>query len=231
MNINSPLIEELRDRDYRAAYVASQIKIGLPFQARALRLSRGWTQERLAIEAGMSQPRIAEIEKPGKRRFNLETLLRIAAAHDVGLEVRFVPISQLVDDSESFDPEAFEIKSFEEELREAENQEKLEAEWQEQLRAASLAVKDRARWNYQPWSGLREVVSNVQPQETTGQLPLRLQPSLELVSPDPLIRLMRAVLTQPKKEQTSENYAHERREEHYADTYRDYAAAGAMASS
>jgi transcriptional regulator with XRE-family HTH domain len=132
MNTNSRLIAELRDKTYRDAYVAAQIEIGLPFQARALRQAREWTQEQLAELAGMSQPRIAEIERPGKRKFNLDTLLRIASALDVGLEVRFVPLTTIIDHAESFDPDSFSIPTFAEELEEAERQE--------------LAVKARERY-------------------------------------------------------------------------------------
>lgn len=71
----------------------------------------------------MSQPRIAEIEKPSKRRFNLETLLRIASAFDVGLEVNFVPISEIVRKDNAFDPNDFSIETFEEELARAEKDE------------------------------------------------------------------------------------------------------------
>ncbi len=117
MNIHSSLIAELRDKAYRAAYVASQIKIGLPFQTRALRQSKGWTQSQLADVAGMTQPRIAEIEKPGRRCLNIETLLRLASAFDIGLEVRFVPFSELINHSEAFDPDTFSVKPFSDELK------------------------------------------------------------------------------------------------------------------
>lgn len=123
MNIHSSLITELRDKTYRDAYVASQIRIGLPFQIRALRKAKDWTQEKLAESAGMAQPRIAEIEKPGERRLNLDTLLRLAAAFDVGLDVRFVPFGTLIERNEAFDPDSFTVKSFNEELREEEAKE------------------------------------------------------------------------------------------------------------
>ena len=70
----------------------------------------------LAERARMAQPRISEIETPGERRLNIETLLRIAAAFDVGLQVRFCPIGELICLSESFDPENFEVQSFEDEI-------------------------------------------------------------------------------------------------------------------
>jgi transcriptional regulator with XRE-family HTH domain len=120
VNIRSSLATELRDKKYRDGYVASQIAIGLPFQIRALRRSRGWTQAQLAEAADMSQPRIAEIERAGRRRFNLDTLLRIASAFDVGLEVGFAPFGAVVDHAERFDPDAFDVASFNDEVHEAE---------------------------------------------------------------------------------------------------------------
>jgi transcriptional regulator with XRE-family HTH domain len=159
VNIHSSLIAELRDKSYRDAYVASRIKIGLPFQARALRKSRGWTQEQLAEHAQMSQPRIAEIEKASERRFNLETLLRIASAFDVGLEVNFVPISEIVDDEDAFDPDNFSIPAFTQELSAAEENEKAE-----QDRTASADLNKKA-WGdldsgWEQWHRLLDQIAN-----------------------------------------------------------------------
>lgn len=108
--------ERLTDRERRSAYVKAQTRIGLPFQIRALRKQKGWSQAQLAETAEMRQPRISAIEKPGKGRLNIETLERIAAAFDVGLQVRFVSFGGLIRQSERFDPEHFKIPTFEEEL-------------------------------------------------------------------------------------------------------------------
>lgn len=116
MNINSSLTKELQDKTYRDAYVASQIRMVLPFQVRGLRKSRGLSQGELAALAGMAQPRISEIEKPGERSLNIDTLLRIALGLDVALQIRFVPFSDLVSWSENFDPDNFRIPSFDDEL-------------------------------------------------------------------------------------------------------------------
>ena len=108
--------EILTDRKRRSSYVKAQTRIGLPFQIRALRKQKGWSQAQLADAAEMRQPRISAIEKPGKGKLNIETLERIAAAFDVGLEVRFVSFGELIRQSEQFDPDHFEIPGFEEEL-------------------------------------------------------------------------------------------------------------------
>jgi len=111
--MTSKLIEKLKDPQYRKAFVASQISIGIPFQIRALRRARGWTQEKLAQQTGMLQPRISAIQSPGKAKLNIETLRRLAEAFDCGLVVRFAPFSELVRWSEHFEPDAFNVADFE----------------------------------------------------------------------------------------------------------------------
>jgi transcriptional regulator with XRE-family HTH domain len=109
----SEIVRKLRDHEYRTAFVASQINIGIPFQIRALMKARGWTQEQLAERTGMLQPRISAILKPGKVRPNIETLRRIAEAFDCGLLVRFAAFSELARWSDSFDPDRFSVPAFE----------------------------------------------------------------------------------------------------------------------
>jgi transcriptional regulator with XRE-family HTH domain len=103
-------------KQHRAAYVASQINIGIPFQIRALRKQRDWEQKRLAAEADMAQPRISAMESPGYGNFNLETLKRLASAFDVALVVRFAPFSELMRWSDNFSPDDFQVLGFNEEL-------------------------------------------------------------------------------------------------------------------
>jgi transcriptional regulator with XRE-family HTH domain len=109
----------MKQKQYRDGYVAAQIALGLPSKIRALRLERKWTQGDLARLAKMAQPRISEIETPGERKLNLETLRRIASAFDVGLEVNFVPFGELINRSEGFDPDSFSVQGFEPEVAEA----------------------------------------------------------------------------------------------------------------
>lgn len=110
--MTSKLAEKLQDPAYRTAFVSSQINVAIPFQIRALMKARGWTQEQFAQRAGMLQPRISAILKPGKVRPNIETLRRIAETFDCGLLVRFASFSELAQWSDSFDPERFNIPSF-----------------------------------------------------------------------------------------------------------------------
>ena len=119
MNTIFNLLQKLQDPEYRKAFVASQINIGIPFQVRALQKARGWKQQELAKRAGMLQPRISAIQKPGKAQLNLETLRRLAAAFDVALVVKFAPFSELAWWGENFNPDSFDVPSFTEESEKA----------------------------------------------------------------------------------------------------------------
>jgi transcriptional regulator with XRE-family HTH domain len=84
------------DVKFRAAYIRSKLNLLIPSQLRGLRLKGSITQKQLADEAEMKQPRISAMERPGEIKFSLETLIRMAAAHKVGLQVKFVPFSELL---------------------------------------------------------------------------------------------------------------------------------------
>ena len=94
-------------RDERESYIRATLDVLVPAQIRALRLREDWTQKQLADEADMKQARISAIETPGAVNFSLETLVRLAAAYRVGLQVRFVRNSQMLDWENGFSQDAF----------------------------------------------------------------------------------------------------------------------------
>jgi transcriptional regulator with XRE-family HTH domain len=94
--IRQELWESFRDKARRDAFVSSHISNNTGAQIFALRESRGWSQEKLASETGMAQPRISILEG-GYENYSLRTLKRFASAFDVALVVRFVPFSELLD--------------------------------------------------------------------------------------------------------------------------------------
>jgi transcriptional regulator with XRE-family HTH domain len=108
----------LRNKAYRDGYTEAQLSIEVPFQIRALRKARGWTQAQLAERCGIPQARISHIEQPGRGPLSLRTLYRLSAAFDVGLLVQFVPFSELMRREATFDPETFHVPSFEEDQAE-----------------------------------------------------------------------------------------------------------------
>lgn len=116
MNITSRktrLIEKLQNKEYRDSYISSNIDVGVAFQIRALRKQRKYTQKKLAEIARMKQGRISVLENPSNTP-NISTLKKIANAFDVGLIVRFVPISNLVEWQLNLSRESLDASSFNE---------------------------------------------------------------------------------------------------------------------
>ena len=107
------IIASLHDKEYRDAFVEEQIDTGLPFQIRAMRQQRGWTQADLGQRTGMAQETVSLLESPSYGRFTLRTLKRLASAFDVALMVRFVPFSRVADLAANLSPEDLAVPDFE----------------------------------------------------------------------------------------------------------------------
>lgn len=101
----------LGSKEYRDAYVLEHIKNGVAFQIRTLREDRGWTQGKLGELARKPRNVISRLEDPNYGKFTLATLLEIASAFDVGLLVKFVPLSRLTREYDDVSPEALTAKS------------------------------------------------------------------------------------------------------------------------
>lgn len=100
MNLNSKksLITRLRrGKEVRQQFIESHFAKALASQVRATRDKLGWSQEKLARESNMNQNAISRLESLNYGKPTLTTLKRLAAAMDVGLIVRFVPFSEMVD--------------------------------------------------------------------------------------------------------------------------------------
>jgi transcriptional regulator with XRE-family HTH domain len=107
------ILESLSDKEYRDIFVEEEINTGLPFQIRAIRQSREWSQQELAERVGMKQGSISRLESVGYARFSLATLKRLASVFDVALVVRFVPFSQLAASVASLSSEDLAVPDFE----------------------------------------------------------------------------------------------------------------------
>lgn len=109
------LIEELKNKEYRNAFVSSNVDVGVAFQIRAMRKQRQWSQEKLAEMAHMKQERISALENPNKAP-SISTLKKLATAFDVGLMVRFVPISELLEWKLKLSSTSLEAESYEDDF-------------------------------------------------------------------------------------------------------------------
>ena len=108
------LVEKLGDKEYRDGFVSEGIFSHLPLKIRALREQRHWSQKQLGEKMGVAQAWVAKLEDPNYGKLSLSTLLRLASAFDVGLEVDFVPFSKVLGDALSLSDKSFKVASFEE---------------------------------------------------------------------------------------------------------------------
>jgi transcriptional regulator with XRE-family HTH domain len=128
--VKREILNSLRaDPEYRHAWNLENVYTGICFQIRALREQREFSQSALGKEAKMAQERISILEDPNAdTRPTLNTLLRLADAFDVGLDVRFVPYGTVIDRSTKTDMKRLEVPSFEDEFPELERGLMFEAE-------------------------------------------------------------------------------------------------------
>jgi transcriptional regulator with XRE-family HTH domain len=106
------IIDSLRDKEAREAFVQAHIETGVAFQIKTNRDARKWSQGDLGARAGMKQSAISRLENPRDSLPNLSTLERIAAAMDVALIVRFVSFGELFDWGESLGDRDLFVESF-----------------------------------------------------------------------------------------------------------------------
>jgi transcriptional regulator with XRE-family HTH domain len=116
MSLDSELLSNLETKTERDAFSASLARVAVPMQIRALRKQHGWNQDDLAKVLGAKQPWVSALETPGGNIPNLNTLLKVAAAFDVGLLVWFAPFSELVTRDHRFSPDDFVVPSYGEDV-------------------------------------------------------------------------------------------------------------------
>ena len=110
----------LKSKKFRDAYVYEHVRNGIPFQTRALREQRDWTQADLGEASKKPRNVITRLENPNYGKLTLKTLFEIASGCDVALLVKFVPFSRLLKEYEDVSSEALYAKSItdEEEIEE-----------------------------------------------------------------------------------------------------------------
>jgi transcriptional regulator with XRE-family HTH domain len=91
--------ESLQNPQFRSQFVNEYMNVGIAFQIHGLRERQGLKQKQLAERLGdkKKQPLVSAWENPNYGKYTLKTLKDLANAFDVGLLVRFVPFSKLID--------------------------------------------------------------------------------------------------------------------------------------
>ncbi len=101
----------------RHRFLSNHLSSTIAAQIYAMRTApeRDWTQQKLAEEAGVGQPRIPVYEDSDYGSFSLATLKKLAYAFDAALVVRFVPFRELADWIANLSPEDLAVLSFDKE--------------------------------------------------------------------------------------------------------------------
>jgi transcriptional regulator with XRE-family HTH domain len=89
--------ESIQDSESRKQLIDEHINVGIAFQINGIRQRQGLSQKKLAERLGIKQPLISAWENPNYGKYTLQTLKDIAIAFDVGLLVRFVPFSKMIE--------------------------------------------------------------------------------------------------------------------------------------
>jgi transcriptional regulator with XRE-family HTH domain len=116
-NKREQIWKSLGDSEYRHQFVEEDINVGIAFQIRSLRNRQKLTQDDLAKILDVRQPLVSSWENPNYGKYTLGTLKELAKAFDVGLLVKFVPFSTLVDWTTNLSKDTIAPPSFSEEKR------------------------------------------------------------------------------------------------------------------
>lgn len=109
------LWKQLDNPEFRKQFIDAHVDEGIAFQIRSLRNKRKKTQPEFSLEMGVKQSLLSTWENPNYGKYTIRTLKKIAQAFDVGLLVRFVPFSTLIEWTINQTPESIAPPSFQEE--------------------------------------------------------------------------------------------------------------------
>ncbi len=111
------IIDKLKNKAFRDAYVNAHLTQGLAYQIKALRMQRGWSQQELANRLGLrGQSAIARIEDPSYGKLSIATLLKLSSIFDIALSVKFKSFGKFIHDLEDVSFAALSAESFDCEL-------------------------------------------------------------------------------------------------------------------
>jgi hypothetical protein len=107
-----------RSEDYRHAFVEEAIRTRLAAQIKSMRENRPnpWDYRQFAEKLGKKVSWAYRLEDPNEAIPTVPTLLQVAMAFDVALDVRFVQFSDLLRDVTDLSPDSFAVSGFSHEL-------------------------------------------------------------------------------------------------------------------
>jgi transcriptional regulator with XRE-family HTH domain len=116
-SIKQQMLEALKDKEYRQAFIEESIRSRITAQINALRNEREWDYRTFAESIGKKLSWAYRLEDPNSAAPTIPTLLEVAQAFDIGLDVRFRRFSELLEDVTTMTPKSFLVPSFDSELQ------------------------------------------------------------------------------------------------------------------
>jgi len=117
-SIRQQVLEALKSSsEYRHAFIEEAIRSRLTAQISTLRRAEGWDYKTFAENLGKKLSWAYRLEDPNSSVPTIPTLLAVAEAFDIGLDVRFRKFSELLEDATTLTSESFSVPSFDSEMR------------------------------------------------------------------------------------------------------------------
>jgi transcriptional regulator with XRE-family HTH domain len=111
--IREQMIEGFQaSKEYRHGFVEEATRTRIATQIKTIREQREWNYKKFAEEIGKKISWVYRLEDPNEAPPTIPTLLRVAEAFDVGLDVRFRSFSELLADVTTLGPDSFDVPSF-----------------------------------------------------------------------------------------------------------------------
>ena len=110
--INPKRLDKFKSKEYRHSYLREMTTGWIVHQVKELRTQREWSQAQLGKEMGKPQSAIARIENLDYGKWNTSTLLELAEAFDVAIEVRFVDWPTFLKSTDDTSPDIMRVPSF-----------------------------------------------------------------------------------------------------------------------
>lgn len=114
--LGSILRQEFKDKEYAHAYVEDFLNTSIATQIKVLREQRGWSQTKLAEEAGMKHDRISVLEDANYSSWSINVLRKLAKAFDLVLKVSFENFAPIINEISNLSRKSLERITREEEL-------------------------------------------------------------------------------------------------------------------
>ena len=122
-SLKNQLLQSLKTSDeYRYSFVEEKIQSGLAAQIRAIREQRELDPKQFADKLGKKVSWVYRLEDPNQPPPTIPSLLEVARAYDVDLEVRFRPFSAFLNETDNLSTKSLEVASFKDELPELERE-------------------------------------------------------------------------------------------------------------